>query len=105
MLGFDGRQPEGSIDGAGPAHNRSSSEPVRSTNAWTIPNSNRSTQWRWRAGNQPTHLVLQAVDAIRVVNLLSWRYRDPGLLLAAKIGAKRPATSYTGAGGNTPSRW
>jgi acetyl-CoA C-acetyltransferase len=27
--------------------------------------------------------VLQAVDAIRVVNLLSWRYRDPGLLLAA----------------------
>ena len=30
--------------------------------------------------------VLQAVDAIRVVNLLSWRYRDPGLLLAAKIG-------------------
>ncbi len=46
--------------------------------------------------------VLQAVDAIRVVNLLSWRYRDPGLLLAAKIGAMDPATSYTGAGGNTP---
>ena len=44
----------------------------------------------------------KAVDAIRVVNLLSWRYRDPGLLLAAKIGAKAPATSYTGAGGNTP---
>ena len=49
--------------------------------------------------------MLQAVDAIRVVNLLSWRYRDPGLLLAAKIGAMDPATSYTGAGGNTPSRW
>ena len=24
--------------------------------------------------------VLEAVDSVRVVNLLSWRYRDPGLL-------------------------
>ena len=46
--------------------------------------------------------VLQAVDAIRVVNLLSWRYRDPGLLLAACIGAPTAATYYTGVGGNTP---
>ncbi len=46
--------------------------------------------------------VLQAVDAIRVVNLLSWRYRDPGLLLGARIGARSPATYYTGVGGNTP---
>jgi acetyl-CoA C-acetyltransferase len=46
--------------------------------------------------------VLQAVDAIRVVNLLSWRYRDPGLLLGARIGARDAATYYTGAGGNTP---
>ena len=46
--------------------------------------------------------VLQAVDAIRVVNLLSWRYRDPGLLLGAKIGARSAATYYTGVGGNTP---
>lgn len=46
--------------------------------------------------------VLQAVDAIRVVNLLSWRYRDPGLLLGQRIGADRPATAYTGVGGNTP---
>ena len=35
--------------------------------------------------------VLQAVDAIRVVNLLSWRYRDPGLLLGQRIGADRDA--------------
>ena len=46
--------------------------------------------------------VLEAVDAIRVVNLLSWRYRDPGLLLGAKIGAHLATTYYTGVGGNTP---
>ncbi|HTY29423.1 MAG TPA: acetyl-CoA acetyltransferase, partial [Mycobacterium sp.] len=46
--------------------------------------------------------VLQAVDAIRVVNLLSWRYRDPGLLLGERIGAKDASTYYTGVGGNTP---
>ena len=46
--------------------------------------------------------VLEAIDAIRVVNLLSWRYRDPGLLLGAKIGAHSAATYYTGVGGNTP---
>ena len=46
--------------------------------------------------------VLQAVDAIRVVNLLSWRYRDPGLLLGARIGAEDASTYYTGVGGNTP---
>ena len=46
--------------------------------------------------------VLEAVDAIRVVNLLSWRYRDPGLLLGQRIGAKNPSTYYTGVGGNTP---
>ena len=46
--------------------------------------------------------VLAAVDAIRVVNLLSWRYRDPGLLLGELIDATDPATRYTGVGGNVP---
>ncbi|MBI3216828.1 MAG: acetyl-CoA acetyltransferase [Mycobacterium sp.] len=46
--------------------------------------------------------VLAAVDAIRVVNLLSWRYRDPGRLLGELIGASGPATRYTGVGGNVP---
>lgn len=46
--------------------------------------------------------VLAAVDAVRVVNLLSWRYRDPGLLLGQLIGAGEPDTEYTGIGGNTP---
>lgn len=46
--------------------------------------------------------VLEAVDAVRVVNLLSWRYRDPGLLLAQRIHADKAATRYTGIGGNVP---
>ena len=44
--------------------------------------------------------VLQAVDAISVVNLFSARYRDPGLLLGQRIGADHPATRYSGVGGN-----
>ncbi|ANI40156.1 acetyl-CoA acetyltransferase [Mycolicibacterium vaccae] len=46
--------------------------------------------------------VLEAVDAIRVVNLLSWRYRDPGLLLAQRIRVDKAVTRYTGIGGNVP---
>ena len=46
--------------------------------------------------------VLKAVDAIRVVNLLSWRYRDPGLLLGQRIGATPASTRYSGVGGNVP---
>lgn len=46
--------------------------------------------------------VLAAVDSIRVVNLLSWRYRDAGLLLAQRIGADGAATRYTPIGGNVP---
>ncbi len=46
--------------------------------------------------------VLAAVDAVRIVNLLSWRYRDPGLLLAQRIGAPGALTRYTGIGGNVP---
>ncbi|BBZ13725.1 acetyl-CoA acetyltransferase [Mycobacterium branderi] len=51
------------------------------------------------AADQP---VLAAVDSIRVVNLLSARYRDPGLLLGQRIGADNPATRYSGVGGNVP---
>ena len=46
--------------------------------------------------------VLEAVDSIRVVNILSWRYRDPGRLLAQRIGAGDASTRYTGVGGNVP---
>jgi acetyl-CoA C-acetyltransferase len=46
--------------------------------------------------------VLAAVDSISVVNLLSARYRDAGLLLGQRIGANRPASRYSGIGGNVP---
>lgn len=46
--------------------------------------------------------VLVAVDSVRVVNLLSWNYRDPGLLLAQRIRADAAQTRYTGVGGNVP---
>jgi acetyl-CoA C-acetyltransferase len=42
------------------------------------------------------------VDSIRVVSLLSWRYRDPAALVAARLGATPRETVYTGMGGNTP---
>ncbi len=51
------------------------------------------------AGDPP---VLRAVDAVRVVNMFSARYRDPGLLLGQRVGADAPATRYTGVGGNVP---
>jgi acetyl-CoA C-acetyltransferase len=54
------------------------------------------------ARNAADARVLEAVDAVRVVNLLSWRYRDPGRLLAQRIGADAAATRYTGIGGNVP---
>jgi acetyl-CoA C-acetyltransferase len=46
--------------------------------------------------------VLEAIDAVRIVNLLSVRYRDPGLLLAQRIGAPNAVTRYTPVGGNVP---
>src|ERR1700753_3277221 len=46
--------------------------------------------------------VLEAVDSIRVVNLLSVHYRDPALLLGQRIGADGFSTRYSGIGGNVP---
>src|SRR6187431_3227623 len=46
--------------------------------------------------------VLEAVDSVRIVNILSWRYRDPGRLLAQRIRADDATTRYTGVGGNVP---
>ncbi|MGX9672723.1 acetyl-CoA acetyltransferase [Mycobacterium sp. HM-7] len=46
--------------------------------------------------------VLEAVDAVRIVNVFSLRYRDPGLLLAQRIGAPDAVTRYSPVGGNVP---
>ncbi|ETD31360.1 acetyl-CoA acetyltransferase [Williamsia sp. D3] len=53
-----------------------------------------------RAGTSES--VLQAVDSIRLVRMLSWRYRDPGLLLGQRLGAEPTTTEYIGDGGNGP---
>lgn len=41
-------------------------------------------------------------QSIRVVGMLSWRYRDPGLLVAERLGAPVRHTVYTGNGGSHP---
>ncbi|MGD1171588.1 acetyl-CoA acetyltransferase [Mycobacterium seoulense] len=46
--------------------------------------------------------VIEAVDSIRVVNILSAHYRDPGLLLGQRLGAGDFTTLYSPVGGNVP---
>ena len=46
--------------------------------------------------------VIEAVDSIRVVNVLSAQYRDPALLLGERIGAADFRTLYSPVGGNVP---
>ncbi len=46
--------------------------------------------------------VIEAVDSIRVVNVLSAHYRDPGLLLGQRLGAGDFTTLYSPVGGNVP---
>jgi acetyl-CoA C-acetyltransferase len=41
-------------------------------------------------------------DPVRVVSLLSWRYRDPAYFLAEDLGLEPRETCYTTPGGNTP---
>lgn len=44
----------------------------------------------------------QEIDAIRVVQLLSWRYRDPARFVAEELATACRERGYTGGGGNTP---
>ena len=46
--------------------------------------------------------LLRTADSIRVVQLLSWRYADPGTLLAERLGATPRETVLTTTGGNSP---
>jgi acetyl-CoA C-acetyltransferase len=43
-----------------------------------------------------------ALDSVRIVQLLSWRYKDPARLLADALGVTTRETVYTTPGGNTP---
>lgn len=46
--------------------------------------------------------VPNAVDSIRVVNLLSWKYGNPAAILAERLAMTSKQFGYTSAGGNTP---
>jgi acetyl-CoA C-acetyltransferase len=46
--------------------------------------------------------AVPAVDSVRIVQLLSWRYRDPAKLVADALGLSPKETVYTTPGGNTP---
>ena len=46
--------------------------------------------------------ALTGADTIHIVGLLSWRYRDPGRLVAQRVGADPRTSTVTGMGGNSP---
>lgn len=46
--------------------------------------------------------LVERIDSVRVVGMLSWRYRDPGLLVAERLAASVRHTVYTGNGGSHP---
>ena len=49
--------------------------------------------------------LLGDIQSLDVVNFLSWRYRDPEKLLAARIGAKPAHLHYGPVGGESPIRY
>lgn len=46
--------------------------------------------------------VLDELDEIRCVHVFSWHYRDPGRLVAERLGLPAVPTTYTAVGGNVP---
>jgi acetyl-CoA C-acetyltransferase len=50
------------------------------------------------AGNR----VLEKADSVRVVEALSWRYANPALLIAERVGASPRQLVKTSTGGNSP---
>src|SRR5260370_2009586 len=49
--------------------------------------------------------LLGEIGSLDVVNFLSWRYRDPEKLLAARLGAKPSHLYYGPVGGESPIRY
>lgn len=46
--------------------------------------------------------LLSGIDTVAVVDIVSWRYRDPAALVAAHLGAEPARRWCAGAGGNDP---
>ena len=79
-------------------------------------------QYLHREGDplEPTDLMVEAVrraeadaglagvaasaDVVAAVPTFSWRYRDPGRLVADRVGATTARTWYVTVGGNSPQR-
>ncbi len=55
-----------------------------------------------RAGQDASLSGAPAVDSIRVVSSLSWKYGNPAWVLARRLGLSPFELAYTSAGGNTP---
>jgi acetyl-CoA C-acetyltransferase len=54
------------------------------------------------AGGRARGRLLAEADSIRIVQILSWRYRDPARAVAGLLGADPGHTLYTGSGGHLP---
>lgn len=54
---------------------------------------------RIAAADSGVAALLDAVESVRVVNLLSWRYRDAGALVAQRLRIGAVRTAYTEGGG------
>ncbi len=46
--------------------------------------------------------LLDQIDAVRVVSILSWGYRDPGRVVADRLGLAKATTMCSAVGGNMP---
>lgn len=57
---------------------------------------------RRAAADSGSDRLLESLDTIAVVRILSWRYRDPGALVAAELGIAPRRTIETDDGGNYP---
>src|SRR4051794_22514314 len=58
-----------------------------------------------RAAEDAAAPLLGEIDSLDVVNFLSWRYRDPEQLLAARLGIKPSHCFYGPVGGESPIRY
>src|SRR5882757_7557752 len=58
-----------------------------------------------RAAEDAAAPLLGEIDSLDVVNFLSWRYRDPEHLLAARLGVKPSHCFYGPVGGESPIRY
>src|SRR3954466_7651990 len=58
-----------------------------------------------RAAEDAAAPLLREIDSLDVVNFLSWRYRDPEQLLAARLGIKPSHCFYGPVGGESPIRY